>query len=75
MTCFAIFHGNKQLKVFQYSFGSFKDRARAKNLALEFALNGLKNDYQYIVEEFGISGVGCVVFEPARGIDHLSPQN
>ena len=61
MTCFAIFHGNKQLRVFHYSLGSFRDRERAKKLALELADKNDEQGYPCIVEEFGISGVGCVV--------------
>lgn len=61
MTCFAVFHGDKQLRVFHYSLGSFRDRERAKNLALELADKNDAQGYPCIVEEFGISGVGCVV--------------
>ena len=61
MTCFAVFHGNKQLRVFHYSLGSFRDRERAKKLALELADKNDAQGYPCTVEEFGISGVGCVV--------------
>ena len=65
MACFAVFHESKQIKVYAYSLGSFKDRERAKRLAVEFSEKALTHGYRYTVEEFGLSGVGTVAWTPS----------
>jgi hypothetical protein len=62
MTCFAVFHQSKQLRVFAYQFNSFRDRERAKRLAHEMADQNHAAGYPCEVEEFGLSGVGCTVY-------------
>jgi hypothetical protein len=71
MTCFAIFHGSKQLRVFHYDLGSFRDRERAKKLAVDFADVNDAQGYPCTVEEFGISGVGCVMHRTTHELNPI----
>ena len=66
MSCFAIFHNAKQLRVFSYEINSFRDRERAKRLAHEFADKSHAAGYPCEVEEFGMSGVGCTVYRTKK---------
>lgn len=64
MFCFAVFHQAKQVRVFSYVPGSFRDRERAKQLAIDMAQASTQAGYPSSVEEFGLSGVGCVAWQP-----------
>lgn len=64
MACFAIFHNARQVRVFSFELGSYRDRERAKRLALEFAQKSTAAGYPSTVEEFGLSGVGVVAWRP-----------
>lgn len=56
MACFAVFKNNEQMRVFSFDFGSFKDRERAKSLALALAHALFSDGKPVLVEEFNGSG-------------------
>ncbi|MCH9835456.1 hypothetical protein K0U83_07320 [bacterium] len=59
MFCYAVFHHNKQLRVFPYD-STGDDWKRARILAIKLAETGGDG---YSVEHFGVSGVGTVVWK------------
>lgn len=63
MGSFAVFHNGKQIRVYGFQLFSFRDRERAKRLALELARANAAQGYPCTVEEFGSSGrFGTLVF-------------
>jgi hypothetical protein len=61
MFCYAVFHNNVQIRVYPYDIvGS--DWQRARTLAIELAEKNERSGYKCIVEHFGVSGVGTVVW-------------
>ena len=63
MNCFVVFEGSKQKKVFNYDRGSFKDRERAKALAINMAEAHHHDGRPCTVEEILASGVGVTVHD------------
>ncbi len=62
MFCYAVFHDNKQIRVFPYATQG-NDWQRARTLAIEMATKAEQNGYKYTVEHFGASGVGTTVWK------------
>lgn len=65
MNCFVVFEGARQIKVFGYERGSFRDRARARALAVNMAEAHHHDGRPCTVEEFLASGVGTTVHNTA----------
>lgn len=64
MTCFAVFQGETQLRVYSFENYSFKDRERAKNLAFNLAHALLADGKSSVVQEFTSTGrVGKTILE------------
>lgn len=62
MFCYAVFHKDKQIRVFPYNPHG-NDWQRARTLAIELAEKAASNGYAYTVEHFGASDVGTVVWK------------
>ena len=61
MNCFVVFEGSKQKKVFSYERGSFRDRERARALAVNMAEAHHHDGRPCTVEEITASGVGIMI--------------
>lgn len=62
MFCYAVFHGNKQIRVYPYN-PQGDDWKRARSLAIEMALHAEENGYKYTVEHFGATDVGKTIWQ------------
>lgn len=62
MFCYAVFHNDKQIRVFPYN-STGNDWQRARTLAIEFAKRGEANGYAYSVEHFGATDVGVTIWK------------
>lgn len=61
MLCYAVFHNGVQIRVYPYA-PEGNDWQRARTLAIELAEKNERSGYKCLVEHFGVSGVGTVVW-------------
>jgi hypothetical protein len=65
MLCYAVFHNGVQIRVqirvYPYD-PKGNDWQRARTLAIELAEKNERSGYKCLVEHFGVSGVGTVVW-------------
>ena len=66
MNCFVIFEGARQIKVYGYDRGSFRDRERARALAIKMAEAHHHDGRPCTVEEFLASGVGTTIHDTTK---------
>lgn len=63
MFCYAVFHHNKQIRVFPFN-PTGNDWQRARILAIEFAERGKQaGETGYSVEYFGATDVGATIWK------------
>lgn len=62
MFCYAVFHEDKQIRVFPYEREG-NDWQRARTLAIELAEKNERSGHKCSVEHFGASDVGTVVWK------------
>lgn len=63
MNCYAVFHNNRQLRVFPYDVRIAGDWTRAEKLAKDFADSNAKHGYPCEVELFHMCDVGKLVYK------------
>lgn len=66
MSCYAVFHESRQLRVFHYDVLSLCDWTRASDLAFEFAKRQHVAGYPCTVERFHMCDVGVTVFNTSE---------
>jgi hypothetical protein len=54
--CFVAYKGTVQVKVWNYDGFNFNSYIQTKKAAIEYCVQ-----YGFTLEEFGVSGIGCIV--------------